>query len=98
MPTPNIKTHSFLGNRYEIELVSDGRKLRGAFGDCDDPLTHKKKIRIYDKLTGKQALVIDIHEATHACMWWLDESIVEKFAEDLGSYLYRRGYRIVEEE
>jgi len=59
-------------------------------GDCDDPTTTNKQIRIANNLPMLEELEVVIHECFHACDWWKDEEWIEQVSEDIAHVLVRR--------
>ena len=76
------------GKRYKV-VLSDIQHL----GDCDDPLTKDKRIRIKKGLNGLFFLDTILHEALHACFWMAAEEWVSQTANDMSTLLWRLGYR-----
>lgn len=83
-----IKTHTFRGTKYEIELNGriDGR-CEGT-GETKNP-----KLSVYVDLCSSKGLETCIHEALHACCFAKTEAIVEQTACDVARFLRRLGYR-----
>lgn len=81
-----------LGNKRwrlrEVDALPAKRR-----GDCDDPQTPRKQIRLLASLQGRDRLEILLHEFFHALAWDLDESWVEVSARDVAKILYDLGYR-----
>lgn len=80
---------SILGKRWWLRFLP---RLDRARGECDDPSTPNKEIRIRDGLKGEQRLEVIIHEHLHAAAWHVDEKFVKQFAEDLARNLTKLGY------
>ena len=76
------------GKRYKM-LISDIPHN----GDCDDPKTIHKKIRIKKGLKGLPLLDTIIHELLHACVWMADEDWVADNSTGIARALWRLGYR-----
>lgn len=51
-------------------------------------------IAIYDKLDDKETLITLIHEMLHAADMYKTEEWVTEVADDIGSVLYKIGYRL----
>jgi hypothetical protein len=66
---------------------------KGADGECDDPSTPGKCIKVWDKLSGERELEVTIHELLHAADWHKDETWVRSVAADATRVLWRLGYR-----
>jgi hypothetical protein len=97
-----IKTHTFMGKRYNIKSVSPSKltyqergKKRQSLGICQNPKKKGKTLKFNNTLTDKEELEVYIHEAKHACHWYFDEHTVEKSSLDLADFLWRLGYRKV---
>lgn len=90
-----VKSHVFRGKRYSIEH-HNASILRDRYGDCDPPDKKGKRIRLYKGMLPRKALEVAVHEATHALSWdWTEETVTE-FAKDLSNFLWRLGYRKVD--
>lgn len=81
---------TILGKRWWLRFVS---RLDRARGECDDPSTKNKELRIRKGLKGEQKLEVLIHEHLHAAGWHIDEKFVKKFSEDVARNLTKLGYR-----
>jgi len=70
------------------------RDLSNCDGECDDPRTPNKEIRINRNLKGVRLLEVCIHEALHAASFeqWSEE-FVASLARELAVYLWRLGYQ-----
>ncbi len=88
-----MKTHTFRGIKYEIELDApiDGR--------CEGTRTTKNpKLSVYVDLGFVKGLETCIHEALHACCFAKTEIIIiEQTARDIAKFLWRLGYRVTNE-
>ena len=62
-------------------------------GECDDPSTKGRAIRISQNLSEKDELETLIHEMLHACAWFLTEEFVTRTARDISKVLWKLGYR-----
>lgn len=62
-------------------------------GDCDDPNSKNKTIRVANNLLPRQELEIVIHEALHAADWFKDEAWIDPVAEDIARLLWKLGWR-----
>lgn len=80
---------TILGKRYRLEFT----RLRGKDGDCDDPRTKGKTLRIHKGLSEKDTLETVIHEALHAADWHKDEPWVDHVSRDIARILWRLGWR-----
>lgn len=69
------------------------------YGECDDPKTPGKQIRVRADLTDKLELDTLIHEMLHASAWEvLSEEFVTQTAHDVARVLWRLGYRKIDED
>ena len=92
-----VKTHRFKGVKYYVELDEPYE------GWCDRPKTPDPReypaIRIPAGLkagnsrAAREGLIILIHECLHAENWDKSEKKVDEAACDIGSLLWRLGYR-----
>jgi hypothetical protein len=78
------------GKRWRLRFVPN---LGANRGDCDGPAQARKEIRVASGLRGEERLEVLIHEMVHAAGWHIDESFVERFAQDAARVLWRLGYR-----
>ena len=81
------------GRRWKMRKV---RTLRRP-GDCDDPNTPGKEIRLRDSLKGKKRLDVIMHEVIHAWDFKLDEEAVMQFGNEVSQILWDEGYRNINE-
>ena len=88
--------HTFRGKRWRLVSVPS-RRLDHDRGECENPTSSGKTIRINRELSGEGMLDTLIHEALHACLWDLDDEAVEPTAKDMARMLWRLGYRPKEE-
>ena len=87
-----VKTHTFRGNKFEIDYGSTFDGL------CENPKGEKKpQIRVSCEPFTKKELETLIHEALHACVFAKSEDVVEETARDLFRFLWRLGYRRLDE-
>ena len=92
-----VRTHTFNGKRFKMDFEAiDGR--------CDQP---KKEKRLFPRIVlpnglddkrAKTVLITLIHEALHAEDWQMTEPKVERISSEIGSFLWRLGYRRVADE
>ena len=82
---------TIMGKRWLLCFVPwiDAKRSRG---ECDDPTTPNKEIRVLDKLKGEERLEVLTHEMIHAAGWHIDEQFVTQFAQDLARNLTKLGY------
>ena len=81
---------TILGKRWRFRF---SKLPRGTDGECDDPSTRGKELRIRKGLGEADTLETIIHEALHAADWHKNEPWVEEVARDLARLLWRLGYR-----
>src|SRR5260370_33185951 len=79
-----------LKKRYRVSFERLSPNLQG---ECDDPTSTDKRIRIKRGLSDRETLETVIHEALHAADWQKDESWIEEVANDIARFLWRLGYR-----
>lgn len=84
------KTHIFRGKRYKVCFSK--QKSSVIDGTCDAPDTKNKTICITKGLSPDKEMEIIIHESLHACLWDLDEVVIEETASDIAKLLIRFGY------
>lgn len=82
-----VKTASFNGVRYEIEITGP------IDGLCTSPKTKEPHLFICTDLKTKTGLTTAIHESLHACSFLKSEVRVERTAKDIARLLWRLGYR-----
>lgn len=81
-----IKTHTFNHHRYVVAMWP----VKGLTDVCrSSPLT----LALNTKEPEKRLLATTIHEALHACDWNMSEKKVDRISKDIGSFLWRLGYR-----
>ena len=85
----NVKTHTFNGHKYDIRV---GEELDGL---CDCP--HNKdttpSIVVACEPFTRKELISLIHECLHAEDWRKTEKAVDRASSEIGSFLWRLGYR-----
>ena len=84
-----VKTHKFNSRIYKIDIdVLDGL--------VDQYTLHNDRtLRILTSLKTKKGLITVIHEALHAENWAATEEVVDRVSREIGSFLWRLGYRRV---
>ena len=82
-----IKTHTFNGRRYKIDIRDS--PLDGA---CDQYNT-ERFLFICADLDSRNGLITAIHEALHAESWVKDEETIDRVSKEIGTFLWRLGYR-----
>ncbi len=83
---------SLLRGKKQCKSVVEGTR-----GDCDDPTTKNKTIRIANNLPPIEQLEVVIHEALHASDWFKDEEWIEEVAVDIARLLWRLGWRLTKD-
>jgi hypothetical protein len=81
---------TILRRRWEL-VECDGRELPGCWGECEDPKSAGKRIRIRKGLIGQRRAEILLHEMLHAAGWHIGEEAVEELARDMARALHRTG-------
>ena len=90
-----IKSHDFAGNRYKVIWKKPGK---GAWGMCEDNGAPEKTMYISPSLQEYDFLTTCLDEAIHACNFSLDNEHVDEMSSTIGSFLWRIGFRIYEED
>ena len=83
-----VKTHTFNGRKYKIEVDPDG-----ANGVCDQYSPKDRYLQIFTDLDRRKGLITAIHEALHAESWTKSEKIVDRVSREIGMFLWNLGYR-----
>ncbi len=80
-----VKTHTFHGRRYYITTEP-------LCGSCT---TYKRENELFIQadLNKRVGLITAIHECLHAENWAASEEVVERVSAEIGSFLWRLGYR-----
>ncbi len=92
-PEPTkVKKHKFNGKIYKIKW----RKPYKCEGLCDDPASpaSDRYIWLNPHSSEEDLILLATHEAIHSCMFFLDEETVTKAGDDIGSFLYKMGFRL----
>ena len=87
-----MKTHKFFGKNWRI--VRDNKLAKGTYGYCEPPDHKGKRIKLPINLEERELLTYAIHEALHACCWWMSEEWVHPAATDIARFLWRLGFRL----
>ncbi len=82
-----LKTHTFNGRKYKIDCDTD------IDGWCDQFALNERFIHIHQPLNTQRGLITAIHEALHAENWAANEQTVERVSREIGSFLWRLGFR-----
>ena len=81
---------TFRGREFQVVRRNIGPELCGT---CQD---ESETIEISTRVKGRMRLDTEIHEALHACLPMLEETIIDPVATDIAAFLWRIGYRIDE--
>ena len=82
-----VKTHTFNGRKYTVWV---GQELDGM---CDCFGMDERYIVSMAKAGSRKELITIIHEALHACDWCKSEEVIDRVSTEIGSFLWRLGYR-----
>lgn len=95
MPEQVVRTHTFIGKTYRIVegVTAHDENGQPVHGYCECPETKKKELVAPVSGGTVHDLEIILHEALHACFWWLSEYFVAWAARDLARFLWRLGWR-----
>lgn len=85
-----VKTHTFNKVRYDIDICGP------IDGSCDYRNGGKPSIRITTESFTKQELIAILHECGHAEDWSKSEDIIDRISTEVGTFLWRLGYRRAE--
>jgi hypothetical protein len=66
-------------------------------GLCDDPDDEEPKIYIRPGMSNRREMNTCIHELCHAFFWDKSETDVSRYADTVSNYLYKLGWRKVED-
>ncbi len=82
-----VHTHTFNGRSYKIDF--------GDFeGLCDMYKCNERYIRVLPDLNTRKGLITAIHETLHAESWTASEDVVDRVSNEIGSFLWRLGWRV----
>ena len=80
--------HKFNGIVYDIDPVE-------AEAYCVSPNGGVPQILFAGGIKStKASLITQVHEALHACKWGMPEDDVDRAASDIGSFLWKIGWRL----
>ena len=82
-----VKTHTFNKVRYDIDICGP------IDGSCDYRIGNRPSIRITTEPYTKQELIAILHECGHAEDWSKAEDIIDRIAMEVGTFLWRLGFR-----
>jgi hypothetical protein len=82
-----MKTHTFNGRKYEIDLdeAPDGYCVQ---------YKAERELAIHADLKTRNGLITAIHEGLHACKWDASEETIDQASYDIGRFLWRLGFRL----
>jgi len=83
-----VKTHTFNGRTYKI-------KIDEIDGDCDTYALNERYLCVFADMNTRNGLISAIHEALHAENWVASEDAVDRMSKEIGTFLWRLGYRKV---
>lgn len=92
-----IKSHTFRNKKYKIIWKKPPKSFFNADADgaCDDREASGKEIWINPNVDEKEFLKICIDESFHACLFEVDNEIVDEISESMGNFLWRVGFRLI---
>jgi len=82
-----VKSHTFNGRKYQIELE------QSLDGVCDQYKCNERYISVFAKHHSQNELITIIHECLHAENWTKKEEPIDRISTEIGSLLWRLGYR-----
>ncbi len=87
MMSKPVRTHTFNGRLYKMDI--------GAVdGNCDQFNSNNDRfLGVYVDLNTRNGLITTIHETLHAENWSKSEADVDRVSREIGSFLWRLGYR-----
>ena len=91
-----VKSHVFRGKKYKIIWRKPPKSFFGVEveGCCDDRDSREKEMWINPDVEEKDFLKICIDESFHACLFEVDNEIVDEISESMGDFLWRIGFRL----
>ena len=84
-----VKTHTFNGHKYDVRV---GEQLDGLC-DCPHGTDNTPNLTVTCEPNTKRELISIIHECLHAEDWRKSERVVDRVSTEIGSFLWRLGYR-----
>ncbi len=88
-----VKSHVFNQGKYKIIW----KKRPKCQGMCLPPDVKPKRLYIDPNLDDKEFLICAIDESIHSNLWALDDFIVDIMSDTIGDFLFRLGYRRINE-
>ena len=86
-----VRTHTFNGRKYKIDID----ELEGW---CDQFANNDRFIHILGDPNTRNGLITIIHECLHAEDWTKGEAPIERTSKEIGTLLWRLGFRLLEKE
>jgi hypothetical protein len=88
-----VKTHTFNGRKHRIHVGPvDGICFNSERNERDHDLF------ILTSLGEKDGLITAVHEAMHALNWKAKEEQIDQDSKELGTFLWRLGFRWTPEQ
>ena len=84
-----VVTHTFNGRKYYIDIDK-------VDGWCDQYKLNKRFIHVVANPKTKNGLISIVHEALHAEDWAKTEEVVDRVSKEIGTFLWRLGFRLGE--
>lgn len=81
------RRHRISINGKRWTLVLKAAKMRDRWGDCTNPASKRRQVRVSSQAKGTAFLDTLIHELIHARWWSLCETEVTEFAAELTAIL-----------
>ena len=82
-----MKTHTFNGRRYKVFIDPD------LDGWCEQFKCNIHEIHLLRDTKTRAGLITAIHEALHAENWSKEEKDIDRVSREIGTFLWRLGYR-----
>ena len=83
--TPVVRTHTFNGRKYHVRI--------GATDGMCTTFKRENELHVFCDPATRKGLITTIHEGLHACNWAKKEVVVDQVSTDIGSLLWRLGWR-----
>jgi hypothetical protein len=81
-----VLTHTFNGRKYKITI-------RPPLDGMCSQYNNERELIIMESLRTKNGLITAIHESLHAENWIAKEDTVDRVSREIGTFLWRIGYR-----
>lgn len=85
-----VRTHKFNGYKFNIDVYEPFTAVVESPRDSDN----KPSLRVAIDIKTKEGLICLLHEALHASAWAKTEELADRAAEEVGSFLWRLGFRL----